>query len=180
MRCKKILVKTIISIFVVLSLFSLKSTSENITLTKTQRKDLDYYINTNHKEDLYGVLRIPEIKLENPIYHKEDSKNQVDQNIQLLESTLETEKNHYLVLASHSGNGPHAYFKNLDQLKDKSKIYFIHKNQIQEYELFKKKEVEKTGTVYLENYNFSYIVLITCSKTKSNIQEIYYAKRTEI
>ena len=44
----------------------------------------------------------------------------------------------------------------------------------------KKEEKLKNGTLVLDNYDFPHIILITCSKTKDNIQEIYYAKKVAI
>lgn len=149
--------------------------SNTSTLTTTQRQDMDSY-RKEENLDVFGILEIPTINLKNPIYKKDSSKNKVDLNIELLEETISKEENYYIVLASHSGSGLHAYFKNLEKLKTQDSINFIYENEIHTYEYFKKSEVPKIGTVYLEKYDFPYIAMITCSKTKNDIQEIYYAK----
>lgn len=145
---------------------------EKIILTSTQKLDLDNYSQKQNSNDLYGVIKIPDIQIENPIYSLNSSENHVDKNIQLLNTSP-------LVLAAHSGTGPHAYFKSLNQLKKKSKIIFSHDEQIQIFEYIKKVEVNKTGSVTIEKYDFPFIALITCSKTDDQKQEIYYAKLVE-
>lgn len=166
-------IKVYFLIVLILWFFIDNNQKKEVTLSKNQIQDITSY--HEKKKEIFGILTIPDINLENPIYQKDAKENHVDQNIQLLEETM-TEKNSYIVLASHSGNGPHAYFKNLENLKNKAKIYLTYQENQREYELIKKEEVPKTGEIYLEKYNFPYLVLITCSKTVDNIQEVYYAK----
>lgn len=151
---------------------------ENIILTKVQKQDMDrYYTQEKTKQNLFGILEIPSLNIKNPIYQKEEKENNVDKNVQLLEENISSnKKSNYIVLAAHSGNGIHAYFKDLYRLKEKESIIFHYQNERREYQFFKKENVAKTGVVYLENYDFPYLVLITCSKTKDDIQEVYYAK----
>ena len=52
-----------------------------------------------------------------------------------------------IILASHSGNGTHAYFKNLYQMKENELIFFYYQDKKQEYRFFKKEEVEKTSAI---------------------------------
>ena len=151
---------------------------ERLILTETQKQDMDrYYTQDETRQDLFGILEIPSLNIKNPIYKKGMKENNVDENIQLLEENISNNlKSNFIVLAGHSGNGTHAYFKNLYQLQEKEAIFFSYQNQKKEYQFFKKEEVPKTGVVYIENYDFPYLVLITCSKTKEDIQEVYYAK----
>lgn len=147
------------------------------TLNQTQKKVIEeYYSETKENPNLFGILDIPTIQLKNPIYQKGNKENQVDKNVELLKETISEEKNGFVVLAAHSGNGVHAYFKNLDKLKIEDKMILDYQGQKLEYQYFKKEEVPKTGTVYLEKYSFSYLALITCSKTNNKTQEVYYAK----
>ncbi len=143
---------------------------------ETQKVDMDRYL-SKQDHSLFGILQIPKIKVEQPIYFKNDSRNQVDLNVMLLEETFSLGKEHYyMVLASHSGNGIHAYFRNLDQLQVGDSIFFYFEETRQEYQLFKREEVIKQGYVYLEKYAFSYLALITCSKVDDTLQEVYYAR----
>lgn len=172
--------KKIVAIILVLSLclFLCFPKKKEITLTQTQKQDMDrYFTKEEIKKNLFGILEIPNLQLKNPIYNKGEKENQVDKNIQLLEETITKDlKSNVIVLASHSGNGIHAYFKNLHQIKENDPIYFHHQEKKLEYRFFKMEEVEKTGTIYLEHYEFPCLILITCSKEKENIQEVYYAK----
>jgi LPXTG-site transpeptidase (sortase) family protein len=167
--------KTIlILLFGFLILYLIRPDKAIITTQSTNYK-MDDYLKNNDSTILFGLLEIPVLNLHQPLYQPEQKENHVDKNVMILEST-----ENFLALASHSGNGPHAYFRTLDKLKLEDKIIIkTHENQ-KEYQYFKKEEVKKTGTILLENYDFSYLVLITCSKTNDKIQEVYYAKLTKI
>lgn len=172
--------KKIYIVLGILLVFFLPIMKENSQIiNNTQKRDMDSYLKQEEKKNkkVFGVLEIAKIHLKNPLYEQYSEENNVDKNIELLEETLSAnEENGILILAGHSGNGPHAYFKNLDQITKEDSIYLHYQEEIIEYQLFKKEEVPKTGTVYLNNYNFSVLALITCSKQKQNIQEVYYAK----
>lgn len=175
-------IKKGVIVFFLLALFtlSLNISNEPGFITQTQKIEMDQYLEQPENIDLFGVIEIPKINLQNPIYKENDPKNNVDQNVTLLEENITTtEENFSIVLASHSGNGTHAYFRNLEQLEIGDKIYLKQQNKTYQYEYFKKIEVDKTGTIYVENYSFPHIILITCSKTKKDKQEVYYAKLVE-
>lgn len=172
--------KKIMIIFLSLGIILyLISPPKEISLTRVQREDMDAYKKQEENTNLFGILKIPTINIENPIYQKGTPQNNVDENIELLEETISKNKQYYIVLASHSGTGSHAYFKNLEQLKIADKIYLTYQNNTYEYTLIKKEEVPKVGEIEITQYDFSYIVLITCSKTKEDKQEVYYAKLDE-
>ncbi|MCI8393999.1 MAG: sortase [Bacilli bacterium] len=138
---------------------------------------MNEYLNQTNNQPLFGILEIPKINLKQPIYPKDDPKNQVDKNITLLEEDVtQNVPNPVIILASHSGNGPYAYFKNLTSLKEGDAIFLWLKSEQKEYRLIKKEEVMKNETLYVKTFSFSHLILITCSKTNSKIQEIYYAK----
>lgn len=77
---------------------------------------------------LYGILEIPNIKVKQPIYPKNAKENNVDKNIMLLE---ETDK--FIALAAHSGNGIHAYFRDLNKISLNDKILLFKENKTYEY-----------------------------------------------
>ena len=69
--------------------------------------------------------------------------------------------------------------KQAEQLKEtlKKQGYNI---EIYKADVSKKEEVKKTGTILIEEQEFPFLVLITCSKTNHQIQEVYYAKLNKI
>lgn len=163
-----------ILLFCFMNTFYQKEDHQVFDITVKQKEDIIHYEKEEIKKDVLGVLEIPEIQLKMPIYTLNSKENNVDKNITLLkESILPPSEKSEIILAAHSGTGPHAYFKNLDKVKEKSIISFSYQNQIYRYEVIAKKEVLKNGTISLENYEKPHIVLITCSKTNDQIQEVY-------
>ena len=147
---------------------------------KTREIDMLEY-KENIQTPLFGILEIPTISLKQPVYQKERPENEVDKNVTLLEETIsQNQTHHVIILASHSGSGIHSYFKHLSYLHPNDSIYFHYQEKTIHYQLLKKEEKLKNGTLVLDNYDFPHIILITCSKTKDNIQEIYYAKKVAI
>lgn len=164
------MVKKLLVLFLILIGMIIYLTRDTNTITTTTQKiAMDQYL--EQKENLFGIIEIPSLNLKQPIYPIGSKENNVDQNIMLLEQT-----DHLLALASHSGNGPHAYFQKLSNISFQEPIKIIKGDETKEYHIWKMEEVKKTGTILIEEYNFPYLVLITCSKTKNQIQEVYYAK----
>lgn len=166
---------SLIFLSILLLLLFLIKPSKTIINAVTNKYNMDNYLEASESNFLFGILEIPSLNLKQPLYQKDQKENNVDQNVMILEKS-----DTFLALAAHSGNGPHAYFKNLDQLSKNDKIIIKTSSKIQEYQYFKREEVKKNGTIFVENYNFSYLVLITCSKTNNQIQEVFYAKLTKI
>lgn len=127
--------------------------------------------NTNNKIDYYGILEIPKLDINNIVYNKDNKNNNVNKNIFLV-----NDNSNLIVLASHSGSSPISYFNKLYKLKNNDQIIFKMNNRERKYEIFKKENVLKTGKVKIKQYNYPIIVLITCSKTNDNYQEVYYAR----
>lgn len=142
--------------------------------TTTQKLTMDQYL-SKKQDNLFGVLEIPSLKIKQPIYQLGTKENNVDQNVMLLEHN---EK--WISLAAHSGTGTHAYFKNLNRVQIGDVIEIRYQNQTEQYLFLKKEEVKKTGTILIEEQEFPFLVLITCSKTNHQIQEVYYAKLNKI
>ncbi len=157
-------------------LLSFLTHSSQTILTDTQQQEMDKY-QMKETNKLFGILEIPSIQLKNPIYNLDEAENNVEKNIQLLEENTKEKALDWIVLASHSGTGQNAYFTNLNQLKINEKIYLQKDQTTYEYRFFKKEEVKKSSTLEVDSYNFPVLIMITCSETKNNIQEIYYAKR---
>ncbi len=168
--------KTIVILFSLTFLLLYLFQEENKTSTiLTHQKLIDHYLEQKQPMDLFGILEIPSLNINQPIYPKDHKENRVDKHVMLLES-----QDTFLAFAAHSGNGPHAYFRELDQLKKEDKIIIKSIDQTKEYQYFRKEEVLKNGSIAVIEYPFSYLVLITCSKTNDKIQEVFYAKLTKI
>lgn len=131
----------------------------------------NFYSNYNSK-NYFGLLKVPKIKLNNVIYPKDSKFNNINKNIFLVEHVSDS----FIVLASHSGNSPISFFKNLNLLKINDTISFLLKDKSRTYEVFKIDMVNKIGRVKLQKYKYPVIVLITCSKNFKNKQEIYYTR----
>ena len=161
--------KIIAFLFILISMSIYFTRDTNTITTTTQKIAMDQYL--EQKEELFGIIEIPSLNLKQPIYPIGNKENNVDKNIMLLE-----QGDNFLALASHSGNGPHAYFQNLSKISSQDPIKIIRGDETKEYYVWKMEEVKKTGTIFIEDYDFPYLILITCSKTKNQIQEVYYAK----
>ena len=150
-------------------------------------KDIDNYIDNNINLDnsnvvdstkvndkYLGILEIKSIKLKKGFYDINSKLNDVDKNIEVIESSLMPNiKNSNLILASHSGNSDISYFKNLDKLKlgDIASVYY-HKNKY-DYKLVNYYEVIKSGKVQIiKNNDVNNLTLITCKKN-SDKQIVY-------
>ena len=168
---KKYLISLILllGILIPLSSFSI-SKIEDIK----ENKILVQKIKNNEK--YYAIIEIPKIKLQKELNEITDKKNDVNKNI-LVHKNSKFPDN--IILASHSGNNKHAYFKNLYKLKINDHIKIYYDNKIYEYTIQKIEEQNKTGKLYLENQLNERLILITCSQNNKN-QVIYYSKLTSI
>ena len=111
-----------------------------------------------------AVLEIPKIDLRRGLVDKTSKYNDVDINIYTLkESTFPNEQtNSPVILASHSGSGYHSYFRKLNNLEMKDKVYLYYENIKYIYEITDRYEAEKNGTISLKQTTGSDITLITC------------------
>lgn len=130
------------------------------------------------KENYLGVLEIPKIYLKRGFYSLTSKKNNVDKNIQVIETSLmPEEKFSNLILASHSGSSKISYFKNLYklELKDIAYIYYNEKKYI--YELVNIYNEKKDGTITIKReFNQTNLTLITCDKKNKHLQNVYIFK----
>lgn len=135
----------------------------------------DKKINYNY-ENYIAILEIPKINLKRGIYDKNSNLNNVNKNITLLKESImpSDEKNSHIFLASHSGYGYTAFFKNINKLNIDDSIFFYYQNIKYIYKVLNIYEIEKTGSMSI---NFTYgsdITLITCIYG-TNKQLVYVA-----
>lgn len=135
------------------------------------------YNNTNtiseSETEIIGELIISKINLNKQLYKKESKKNNVDENITILEESIEpSQENSIMFLAAHSGTGKIAYFEDLDELKRNDEIILKYKNKTYYYQVDEIWEMKKTGTIIVPKKENKQLILTTCSPTKENYQLI--------
>ena len=133
------------------------------------------YNNTNtiseSETEIIGELIISKINLNKQLYKKESKKNNVDENITILEESIEpSQENSIMFLAAHSGTGKIAYFEDLDELKRNDEIILKYKNKTYYYQVDEIWEMKKTGTIIVPKKENKQLILTTCSPTKENYQ----------
>ena len=158
-----------------LELFYQEEISDDIIIDEETKEIIEEPAEKTTKEqnkaiiDYVAVIKIPKINLEKGLVDKNSYLNNVNKNIEILkESSMPNEENGNFILASHSGNGKTAYFKNLDKLEYGDNIY-VQYNQLQyEYKIVNSYYIEKTGTANIvRNINKKSITLITCVPNKN-------------
>lgn len=127
----------------------------------------------NKKDESIGTLIIEKINLYKNLYPTSSSKNNIEQNVTILEYSEEPNiLNSIMFIAAHSGTGRLAYFKNLNKLQKGDIIKLNYKNNNYIYQIKDIWEIEKTGQITVEKENNTQLVLTTCSPNKDNYQLI--------
>lgn len=150
-----------------------------------EKRQVQNYFNSNIKtitkqnqNNYLGVLEIPKIKLQKGFYDINNKNNKVNKNIEVLKnSIMPNEDNSVLAIASHSGNGKKAYFKNLHKLKVGDLINLYYQDESYNYIVRDIYEEEKNGQISFNKEYGKVIVLTTCSYHK-NKQLIVIAELT--
>lgn len=125
------------------------------------------------------IIEIPKISLKQEFYPNDLEKNNVDQNIEVIEtSEMPDKKQGNLILAAHSGSSSVGYFKHLDQLTLNDVVYIYYKNNKYKYVISDIYDVEKTGYVAIKrDQTKQTLTLITCKKN-TNQQTVYIGYQT--
>lgn len=142
----------------------------------------NYYDNSNElskvesisneiKEKYLGVIKIPKINLEKGFYSVGSKNNNVNKNVTILkESTLPSDTGSVIYLAAHSGHGPLAYFKDLDNLVIDDMVYLTINNNHYDYIVNDIYELEKNGKITVNhNIHDNYLVLTTCAPNNKQL-----------
>ncbi len=133
------------------------------------------------KEKYIGIIEIPKINLKRGFYDIQSKKNNVNNNVTILEhSTLPNIKNNILVLASHSGNGIKSYFKNIDTLQINDQILLYYQNNLYVYLISDIYKIEKNGILNISYIDNSQLILTTCDKNDKNKQLVIKSILKEI
>lgn len=126
-----------------------------------------------------AVLEIPKIDLKRGLVDPSSYKNNVGQNIEILNPTsMPDEENHTFMLASHSGSSQVAYFKDLDKLSNGDFVYVYYKDIKYTYKIVRNYKEKKTGSITIQkDGEESVIVLTSCSR--SNKEQLIYIGKLE-
>lgn len=132
-------------------------------------------INNNY-ENYIAVLEIPKINLKKGIYDKSSNLNNVNRNITILKDSIMPSDDNasHIFLASHSGYGYTAFFKNINKLNVDDSIFFYYQNIKYIYKVSNIYEIEKTGSMNISFTDGSDLTLITCIYG-TNKQLVYVA-----
>lgn len=146
-----------------------------ITINNYEEKISNYYIEYKKNDnDFIGILSVPRLHIKNGFLHKENPRNNIKYNIQLLkESTMPDEENSNIIFAAHRGNSNVSYFNRLHKLRKGDKIIVEYQNEIYTYKYSFCYDVKKDGRVEINrDLKKKTITLITCKKG-TNLQTVF-------
>lgn len=132
---------------------------------------------SNNNINYLAVIEIPKINLRKGLYNVNSSNNNVNRNIEILkESNMPDYQNGNFILASHSGYGSIAYFRNLNKLSINDEVYIYYSGKKYIYKVSDVYEIEKTGKTSIKrDRNKSTLTMFTCKgNTNKQIVVISY------
>ena len=151
-----------------------------------EKKDDENNLGTESKvlknevlEDEYlGIISIPKIGLRKKLYDIGSYRNDVDRNIEVLDSSkMPDVMGGNFILAAHNGNTSLGYFRDLHKLKVGDEVTIDYKNKNYVYEVSKIYDVLKTGKVAIKrDKSQSTITLITCLGNDRQLVVIGYLR----
>lgn len=141
--------------------------SEVVETQEEVKQESKLYIDT-----YIAILEIPTISLKRGLVDINSYRNNVKYNVQIIKpSDMPNVTNGNLILASHSGSGYTAFFKNLYKLKIGNKSYVYYNNEKYTYEIVKIYEEIKDGIIQIKrNQQKTTLTMITCSQTNKKNQ----------
>lgn len=174
------MLKKIIIITITLLIYLIICKYIYITFKTNNTETIKIYIETKinkivkkETEKPIGKLIINKINLEEKLYEKTSTHNNIEEHVTILNhSTEPSNKNSIVFLAAHSGTGKIAYFNELDNLKINDEVTLIYKNKTYIYKVNSISEVKKNGSIRVLKESTKQLVLTTCSPNKENYQLI--------
>lgn len=135
-------------------------------------KKVKEYVTDNY----LGSVYIPVINLKQNLYPVNSDKNDVDKNIEILDSSsMPDVLGGNFILAGHNGNTNVGYFRRLHELSIGDKVIVNYGNTQYSYTISKIYDVLKTGKVSIyRDKSKSTITLITCLGTDKQLVVIGY------
>ncbi len=121
--------------------------------------------------DNISLLVIPKLAFTKPFFLDDNEKNNLNTGIMSIES------NNHLLLASHSGNGIHSYFKKLEELNIGDEFFIKENNQEKKYQIISINYKDKDGKLSYQSKEDNLVILITCSKKVLDKQVYFVGKK---
>ena len=161
------------------SVINYDKNNEEKTTTAKLDSSIELMENNKKFDNVIGTIEIPKISLRRNLYKVGSSENTVDKNIEILKgSNMPDIKNGNFILASHNGNTSIGHFKNLYKINIGDLVIIHYNDQEYTYEISKKYDVLKTGTVMVKrDRGQSTITLITCLGNDRQLVVIGYLKQ---
>ncbi len=164
----------IISVLIT-TIYIINNKTENYTISNIDSyiKNTSYNSNNKVKEDFLLVLEIDKLNLIYGIYNKNDFRNNVEYNVEILsDSVYPDNESGIVMLAGHSGTNDNAYFNDLTELLLNDIVYIYFNSTKYMYSLNSIEEIKKDGYLKLHNsYRNVNLILITCKNSEK--QYIY-------
>lgn len=135
-------------------------------------KNYESIENKKESSEYIGILEIPSISFKRGFVAKNDKSNNISENIQILkESDMPDVEHGNFIIASHSGSGRIAFFKNLHCVKFNDLIY-VYYNQVKyTYKVVDFYIEPKVGNIHIyRNKEKTTLTLTTCNQDKRDSQ----------
>lgn len=125
-------------------------------------------IKKENKEMPIGKLIIKKIHLNQNLYDKNSTKNNIEENVTILKDSITPDYEKSITfLAAHSGHGKIAYFKNIHKLTKNDLIILNYKDKNYYYQVKDIWENKKNGTINVQKESKNQLILTTCSSNKN-------------
>ena len=147
---------------------------KSISTTNIERNTNTSYISTKENDKIVGTLTINKINLSKDIYDIDNTHNNVDENVTVLNDDI-----NLIVLAAHSGPGYIAFFDDLDKLELNDIIKLNFKGKDLEYKVTNIEEQVKDGTIEINKTNKQRLILTTCSKKDKGKQLVVITEKID-
>ena len=150
-----------------------KIITENLTLEEININNDEIIKNEPIENTSIGSLIISKINLNKPLYSTNDKKNNIEDNVTILNGSISPEKeNSIIFLAAHSGPAPNSFFNDLDKLEKNDQVILNINNIEYNYIVTSIWETSKDGSIEVSKQKENQLILTTCSKKDKNKQLI--------
>ena len=147
---------------------------KSISTTNIERNTNTSYISTKENDKIIGTLTINKINLSKDIYDIDNTHNNVDENVTVL-----NDDTNLIVLAAQSGPGYIPLLDDLDKLELNDIIKLNFKGKNLEYKVTNIEEQVKDGTIEINKTNKQRLILTTCSKKDKGKQLVIITEKID-
>ena len=143
--------------------------NDNVIELENETDKSKQIINEKDEIKYIALIKIPKIKLERGLVEPDSYLNNVNYNLEWVDSSdMPDKENGVVIIAGHSGNSRISYFRKLDKLSINDDIIIIYKEKQYNYKIVNIYDIEKAGTAeIITNKDKTSLVLITCRNNTS-------------